>query len=455
MFSNIGKSDFSKTMSDYDLQYGSLVRQAERLRRNNENTPSVDEARLYEKASIVCDKIIALSSDTPNIKMAWINRKTECLDNMEKIVTVLQASSEKAKSQAETEKAAVINNTNTNTNDAAVNKSDAVKTASGFTTKNACKDVPAENIEKWYHDAPDIGFNDAVGMSDIKAELNRIIGRIGYEKLLKHFNLKCSKNFLFYGPTGSGKTFIINAFISELMRETNFKFIYLTPADISSSLVGVAEKIVQAAFREAIDNSPCIIFIDEIDVICGDRNNPQLPAHQKNLTVAFLNALNEVKGDKNVIFLAATNHPGNIDEAMLNRLDSMFSVPFPDEEARYLFFKKAFEQITLTEGLSLEYISEITSGYSYRDLTNLSEYILGSIVDEAITKFANLNSDGKDIDKDATIERAIEEDENGNSAVELSFDKFEEYRCKKPPTLKEKMQNEFEEFEKKIGGLIL
>ena len=124
--------------------------------------------------------------------------------------------------------------------------------------------------------------------------------------------------------------------------KSDYKYLKLCGADILSRFVGDGEKVVKRLFEEARDNAPCIVFVDEIDGVCKDRNLPNLPEYSRTLTTAFLEGYNSIiettlKSEENqepkpIIFIGATNYPGLVDNAMMDRVE-LLRVPLPDTEA--------------------------------------------------------------------------------------------------------------------------
>ena len=254
----------------------------------------------------------------------------------------------------------------------------------------------------------------------------------------------------FYGPPGTGKTYLIEAFASELM-EKGFKYIRLLGGDIHASLVGVAEKTVQIAFKEAIDNEPCLIFIDEIEDVCVDRNNSKAEGHEKRLTVAFLEAYNLLReSGKRVIFMGATNHPGQVDSAMLDRV-KLIRIPLPDEEAREAWFARKLDTLTLEDGFSYSDMAAATDNYSYRDLIRLQDAIAIKTKRQTIESYRVETYSG-DLDQERT-------DIAGSGALRggamvLTRELFDKTREENPPSDKARILAELRSFEENLSAQI-
>lgn len=236
------------------------------------------------------------------------------------------------------------------------------------------QDIPDETVARWFQDPPDHGFDDVVGMEDVKEMLRSCIKNVTMDDLNDYLGISTVHSFFFYGPPGCGKTYTIEAFAKELM-DQGYKFMKLESADIHSKFSGEADKIVKRAFAEAVDNEPCILFMDEIDGICQSRAMPNLSDFNMSLTTTFLTSYNNLtranKKKQSVIFIGATNYPANVDVAMLDRVE-MVKIPLPGDELRAHTFRRKFgDVIRLADDLSWEAMSEATEGYNQRDVDRI------------------------------------------------------------------------------------
>ncbi len=456
---DIGGTSYSRWMSDRTNQYNIILRKAEMLR-NEKGVPTKREAQYYLEAASICEEIMNRNLKQMDIHTQWKRRKIDCEEEFKYIASILAPN---ALAQAEAKEAArkeaeadFIADRAKYSTDKTFNASGSLKTKSvkttsesGFTSQNACKDVTLETIESWYKDKPKHTFADISGMEELKDRLMLMAGSMGWDKLDEALDLSPDQGFFFYGPPGTGKTYIIEAFAGEMM-DKGFKFIRLLGGDIHSSLVGVAEKTVQIAFQEAIDNAPCIIFIDEIENVCINRAKPNIQGHESRLTVAFLEAYNLMKeSGKKVVFMGATNHPDMVDEAMLDRM-RLIQIPLPTQDARKSYFDRKFSRISLEEGFGTEEMAEQTENHSYRDLDRLVEEIKPSLKDQLIDTFTYRNEDGS-INMEKTQEAAIEAIESGEAY--LTRAEFERVHKITPPSDKTKIRQELAEFEARVRSL--
>ena len=256
---------------------------------------------------------------------------------------------------------------------------------------------PDIDVSKWFKDIPLHTFEDVAGMDDLKEKLRQCVVDTKVGKLKEYLGIPRLHSFFFIGPPGCGKTYIVEAFAHELM-EQNYKYISLTGSDILSRYVGDAEKIVSRMFQEAEDNAPCILFVDEIDGVCKNRSLPNLPEHAATLTTAFLegfNRINERKDPKTIIFIGATNYPGKVDNAMMDRVE-LIRVPFPDRGAREHAIRRQFkDKLQFAPDCGFAEMAEVTDMYNYRDIVRLCNQLKNEIVRDIMIEYP---------DEDAAIE---------------------------------------------------
>ena len=261
----------------------------------------------------------------------------------------------------------------------------------GSGAKNKDSDI---DVSKWFKEIPLHTFEDVAGMDDLKQKLRQCVVDTRVGKLKEYLGIPKLHSFFFIGPPGCGKTYIVEAFAHELM-EQNYKYISLTGSDILSRYVGDAEKIVSRMFQEAEENAPCILFVDEIDGVCKNRSLPNLPEHAATLTTAFLegfNRINERKDPKTIIFIGATNYPGKVDNAMMDRVE-LIRVPFPDRGAREHAIRRQFKDVLqFASDCNYEVMAEATEMYNYRDIVRLCNQLKNEIVRDIMTQYQDEDS---------------------------------------------------------------
>ena len=268
--------------------------------------------------------------------------------------------------------------------------------------------ISEDVVQSWFRESPKHGFDKISGMTDLVEKLREHVSDMAAARFKARLGVSNTNSFFLYGPPGCGKTYIVEAFIHELIKQ-GYCFMKLSGADIHASLVGEAEKRVERAFKEARRHAPCILFIDEIESVCRNRSTPNLANHAMNTTNAFLNAYNElIADDKPVIFIGATNYPQMVDVAMADRTE-MVRVPLPDLAAKANKFRMLFEEkitdedgnshyekkIALEPGFTYMDMAEETDNYSYRDFGRLQNHLVNALLAELRPHYGKTAEDGE------------------------------------------------------------
>lgn len=436
---DISAYDYTQTMSRLVTEYDNLILDAKKCRRNHLGKMTVAEAEFYDQAVKVCKQIIDLNPTGQSVQTKWLKRKKECQLIIDEIADTLAPPQPIEESKA----AAPIRKVQPQNAPAG--------STSGFVTKNACDEVKAEDIQKWHKEKPWQNFEAMSGMADLKQRLMDEVATMGWNRVDDRLKIKPAQRYFFYGPPGTGKSTIIRAFAHEMMeRDENFHFIQLKGGDIHAGYVGVAEKIVQIAFQEAVDHEPCLIFIDEVEEVCLDRGAPNAEGHANRLTVAFLQAIDTlIDTRKRVIFMGATNYPDRVDAAMMNRV-KLIKVPLPDEAARVGFFTRQFDNLKLEEGFTVEDMADVTDNCSYRDLENIAEGIALKIRKDLIEQYKIYDENGN-FDQDASdlaADKALAE-----GCILLTRAMFEESMAANPPSDKTEIRERLRAFEERVKVL--
>jgi len=181
-------------------------------------------------------------------------------------------------------------------------------------------------------------------------------------------NRKPWKGILLYGPPGTGKSYLAKA----VATEANSTFFSISSADLVSKWLGESERLVRNLFEMARKNKPSIVFIDELDSLCGSRNDNESESARR-IKTEFLVQMNGVGNDEDgVLVLGATNIPWSLDAAIRRRFEKRIYIGLPDVQARARIFNIHLGKTP--NSLSREDYMELarrTDGYSGSDIATV------------------------------------------------------------------------------------
>jgi vacuolar protein-sorting-associated protein 4 len=182
---------------------------------------------------------------------------------------------------------------------------------------------------------PNIKWSDVAGLAGAKTALKEAV--ILPQRFPELYAGKRSpiKGILLYGPPGTGKSYLAKA----VATEADSKFFSISSSDVMSKWQGESERLVRTLFKMARDNKPAIIFIDEIDSMCGARGDGQSESSRRVMTEFLVQMQGVGKGEDGVLVLGATNIPWGIDSAMRRRFEKRVYIALPDVDARRAMFK--------------------------------------------------------------------------------------------------------------------
>ena len=239
---------------------------------------------------------------------------------------------------------------------------------SGHPEQDRQMGAETESAEEYLEEPPDMNFGDVGGMSGLKQTLtDKVIDPLDRPELYEEYDLGVVNGILLYGPPGTGKTYITRALAGEL----GYNFIDVTPSDLTSSLVGEAADNVADLFEIARENQPCMVFIDEIDAVAGDRSGgAQKTQSERQMVNQLLEELTAVQ-DEDVVVVGATNLLEAVDDAIRRsgRFDERIEVPPPDATAREAILRVHLrDRPVLTDKIDWAAVRERTEGYSASDM---------------------------------------------------------------------------------------
>ncbi|PFH31930.1 cell division protein CDC48AP [Besnoitia besnoiti] len=189
-----------------------------------------------------------------------------------------------------------------------------------------------------------------------------------FPEIFKQVGVQTPRGVLLHGSSGCGKTLLAKA----IANECGANFLTVNGPEIMSKLAGESEANLRRIFEEAAALSPCLLFIDEIDSIASNREKTQGEV-EKRIVAQLLTLMDGVSSDKNIVVLAATNRPNQLDPALrrFGRFDREIEIPIPDEQGRKEILQKAAANMNLNEDVDLEKIAKDAHGFVGADLAQL------------------------------------------------------------------------------------
>jgi cell division protease FtsH len=216
-----------------------------------------------------------------------------------------------------------------------------------------------------------VTFEDVAGAEEEKEELAEVVDFLKQSKKYLEMGARIPKGILLVGPPGTGKTLLAKAVAGEAERP----FFSISGSDFVEMFVGVGASRVRDLFEQAKKNSPCIIFIDEIDAV-GRQRGAGLGGGHDEREQTLNQLLVEMDGfgaNEGIIIIAATNRPDILDKALLRpgRFDRQVMVGVPDVKGREEILKVHSRNKPLGEDVDLKVLAKRTPGFSGADLENL------------------------------------------------------------------------------------
>lgn len=209
------------------------------------------------------------------------------------------------------------------------------------------------------------GFSAIAGMSELKEQMQiEVIDALHSPEEYAKYGLTIPNGMLLYGPPGCGKTF----FAKHFAEEVGFNFMLIKPSSLKSRFVNATQENIAQMFKDAEENAPTIIFIDEMNELVPNRDGD---VHEMaRSAVNEMLAQMDRTGEKGIFIIGATNYPNMIDPAILRagRLDKKYYIGPPDIEARRLMFELYLKARPYDFGLDYERLAQLTENYVSADI---------------------------------------------------------------------------------------
>ena len=268
------------------------------------------------------------------------------------------------------------------------------------------------------------GFAAIAGMDERKRQMQEeVIKPLRKPDEYQRYGITIPNGMLLYGPPGCGKTF----FAKHFAEEVGFNFLCLTPASLKSRFVNATQENISKMFKEAEENAPSIIFIDEINelVPCRDGATHEMSKSAVNEMLAQM----DKTGERGIFIIGATNYPNAIDPAILRsgRLEKKYYIGVPDIEARVALFKLYLAKRPFDFGLNYEELARLTENYVSADI----QFIINNAARSALLTHSRITME--------LLRKAIADIQPSLNAKELN--KYERIRAEMTGETKETRNN--------------
>ncbi|XP_061877004.1 ATP-dependent zinc metalloprotease YME1L1-like isoform X2 [Entelurus aequoreus] len=226
-----------------------------------------------------------------------------------------------------------------------------------------------------------VTFEHVKGVEEAKNELQDVVEFLKNPKKFTVLGGKLPKGILLVGPPGTGKTLLARA----VAGEADVPFYYASGSEFDEMFVGIGASRIRNLFREAKNNAPCVIFIDELDSVGGKRIESPIHPYSRQTINQLLAEMDGFKPNEGVIVIGATNFAEALDNALIRpgRFDMQVTVPRPDVKGRTEILNWYLTKIKVDSGVNAEVIARGTVGFSGAELENLvNQAALKAAVDE-------------------------------------------------------------------------
>ncbi|XP_063828585.1 nuclear valosin-containing protein-like [Ostrinia nubilalis] len=214
-----------------------------------------------------------------------------------------------------------------------------------------------------------VSFEDIGGISDIITQICDLILHMRHPEVYTKLGIKAPRGALLHGPPGTGKTLLAHAIAGKLQ----LPLVAVTGTELVGGMSGESEERIRELFERAVSVAPSVLFIDEIDAVCGNRVHAQKDMEKRMVAqlLASLDSLSE--NNESVLILAATNNPDALDPALrrAGRLEQEIALGIPSLKARKEILSILCKNLVLSDDIDMNILAQITPGFVGADLQAL------------------------------------------------------------------------------------
>ncbi len=263
-----------------------------------------------------------------------------------------------------------------------------------------------------------IHYEDIGGLkAEIEAIREMIETPLRHPEVFKHLGIKPPKGVMLYGPPGTGKTLLAKA----VANETDSHFINLASPEVVSKFYGQSEENLRDLFKQAQENAPAIIFIDEIDAIAPAREETHGEL-EKRLVSQLLTLMDGLEARGEVVVITATNRPDSVDPALRRpgRFDREIQIGVPDRQGRLEILQIHTRGMPLSPDVNLERLADVTYGYTGADLENLAKEAAMRALKKLMPEIKKSKAEKLSLDVLKNVKVTGEDFQNAMSKIEPS-----------------------------------
>ncbi|MDE1854790.1 MAG: CDC48 family AAA ATPase [Candidatus Micrarchaeota archaeon] len=278
----------------------------------------------------------------------------------------------------------------------------------------ALKSIRPSALREVFVERPNVHWGDIGDLEKVKEEIKEAVEMpLKDPKAFEDIGIRPIKGILLVGPPGTGKTLLAKAVATE--REANF--ISIKGPEVLSKFVGESEKTMRELFRKARMAAPCIVFIDEIDALAHSRGSGYMDSGVSERVVdTLLTEMDGLSDLKNVVVLAATNRPEDVDPALLRpgRFDKVIEILMPDAGARLEIFKVHTKRMPIDKDVDIIELANVTEEYTGAEIENIVREAGMNAIRRAQSQLSKVREDTQKeeerIMKNATLDEKQKQD---------------------------------------------